>query len=87
MSQLGPPTIFSDFLNVLFAFLLPNQIGQRQGHEELLTVGLLLEIPGLYLNEICQKVFDVSNITVSATTSMQIYTSGGKAMGTTVTRQ
>ena len=87
ISQLGPPTIFSDFLNVLVAFLLPNQIGQRQGHEELLTVVLLLEIPGLYFNEICQKVFDVSNIMVSATTSMQIYTSGGKAMGTTVTRQ
>jgi len=42
------------------------------GHEELLIVGLLLENPGLYLNEICQKVFDVSNIMVSATTVCRI---------------
>ena len=42
------------------------------GHEELLIVGLLLENPGLYLNEICQKVFDVSNIMVSAPTVCRI---------------
>ena len=29
--------------------------------EELLIISLLLETLGLYLNEICQKVFDVSS--------------------------
>ena len=77
ISQLGPPTIFSDFLNVLVAFLLPNLIGQRQGHD-LLTVRLLLEIPGLYLDEICHEVFDVSNIMVSAPTVCRIIHRVGK---------
>ena len=34
-------------------------------HEELLVVGFLLDNPALYLNEICQKLFDVTNVVVS----------------------
>ena len=41
-------------------------------HEELLVIGFLLDNPALYLNEVCQKLFDVTNIMVSVPTMCRI---------------
>ena len=45
--------------------------------EELMVVGLLLDNPALYLNEICQKLFDVTNTVVSAPTMCRIIRRNG----------
>ena len=52
----------------------PDRVGTRvlSGHEELLVVGLLLGNLALYLSEICQKLYDVTNTVVSAPTVCRV---------------
>ena len=42
------------------------------GHEELLVMGIITANPTLYLREVCQKVFEATNIVVSASTICRI---------------
>ena len=49
------------------------ELKKLDAHNELLVIGLILDSPTLYLNEVCQKTFELTGITVSPSSICRLF--------------